>query len=105
MRRLLAPVPIAALVGVLALVALLAYGLSQNEPDRGIERALAKGEREPAPAFSLPLLDGGGERALADYRGKVVVLNVWASWCGPCRTESPLLQRWHRRLVTRGATV
>jgi cytochrome c biogenesis protein CcmG, thiol:disulfide interchange protein DsbE len=105
MRRLLAPVPIAALVAVVALVALLAYGLSSNEPDRGIERALARGDREPAPAFSLPLLDGGGERALADYRGRVVVLNVWASWCDPCRTESPLLQRWHRRLTKRGGTV
>jgi cytochrome c biogenesis protein CcmG, thiol:disulfide interchange protein DsbE len=105
MRRLFAPVPIAALVAVVALVALLAYGLSSNEPDRGIERALAKGDREQAPALSLPLLGGGGERALADYRGKVVVLNVWASWCEPCRTESPLLERWHRRIAKRGGTV
>jgi len=105
MRRLLAPVPIAALVGVVALVGLLAYGLSQNEPDRGIDRALARGERERAPTLSLPSLGGGAKRALADYRGKVVVLNVWASWCDPCRRESPLLERWHRRLSGSGGTV
>jgi cytochrome c biogenesis protein CcmG/thiol:disulfide interchange protein DsbE len=43
--------------------------------------------------------------SLDDYRGQVVVLNFWASWCEPCREESPLLQRWHERLEERGATV
>ena len=105
MRRLLSPVPIAAIVGVAALVALLAYGLSSNEPDRGIEQALAKGERRAAPALDLPRLAGGGKQRLSDYRGQVVVLNFWASWCEPCRAESPLLERWHRRLKRRGGTV
>jgi cytochrome c biogenesis protein CcmG/thiol:disulfide interchange protein DsbE len=105
MRRLLAPVPIAAIVAVAALVGLLAYGLSSNEPDRGIDRALAKGKREVAPAPGLPRLSGSGKGSLADYRGKVVVLNFWASWCDPCREESPLLERWHRRLAGRGGTV
>ena len=99
MRRLLAPIPIAVLAVVVALVALLAYGLASNEPDRGVEQALVAGGREPAPEFELPRLSGGGTASLADYRGKVVVLNFWASWCGPCKVESPLLQRWHERLV------
>jgi cytochrome c biogenesis protein CcmG/thiol:disulfide interchange protein DsbE len=105
MRRVLSPVPIAILCVVLALVALLAYGLSQNEPDRSVEDALARGELEQAPALELPKLSGGGKGSLADYRGEVVVLNFWASWCEPCREESPLLQRWHRRMAGNGGTV
>src|SRR5918998_6956515 len=98
MRRLLAPIPIAVLFAVVALLALLAYGLASSDPDRDIDRAVAAGERDEAPELSLPQLDGEGERSLSDYRGKVVVLNFWASWCGPCREESPLLQRWHERI-------
>ena len=90
---------------MLALVGLLAYGLASNEPDSGIDEALARGEREPAPALTLPRLSGGGRSSLAEYRGKVVVLNFWASWCEPCRAESPLLERWHRRISKRGGTV
>jgi cytochrome c biogenesis protein CcmG, thiol:disulfide interchange protein DsbE len=105
MRRVLSPVPIAILCVVLALVALLAYGLSQNEPDRSVEDALARGELERAPALELPKLSGGGRGSLADYRGEVVVLNFWASWCEPCREESPLLERWHRRMAGKGGTV
>jgi cytochrome c biogenesis protein CcmG/thiol:disulfide interchange protein DsbE len=105
MRRLLAPVPIAVIGVVIALVALLAYGLASNEPDRGIEEALAQGEREQAPELELPLLSGEGTGSLEDFRGEVVVLNFWASWCEPCREESPLLQRWHERLVKQDATV
>jgi cytochrome c biogenesis protein CcmG, thiol:disulfide interchange protein DsbE len=105
MRRVLSPLPIAVLCAALALIALLAYGLAQNEPDREAEDALARGEPKPAPALELPRLDGDGRSSLADYRGKVVVLNFWASWCEPCRDESPLLDRWHRRIAGRGGTV
>ena len=47
---------------------------------------------EPAPALAGATLDGGSFD-LADHRGKVVVVNVWASWCAPCRREYPLLER------------
>jgi len=105
MRRLLAPLPIAVICAVVALVALLAYGLASKEGDSGIDQALARGEREPAPAVRLPRLEGGGQGSLASFRGRVVVLNFWASWCEPCRKESPLLERWHRRIAKRGGTV
>jgi cytochrome c biogenesis protein CcmG, thiol:disulfide interchange protein DsbE len=105
MRRLLAPVPIAVLGVLVALVALLAYGLSESAPDRRVEEALASGERNPAPPLELPRLSGAGAETLEDYRGQVVVLNFWASWCEPCRKESPLLQRWHTRMERRQGTV
>src|SRR3954452_23323635 len=105
MRRLLAPVPLAVITVVVALVALLAYGLASKSPDATIDQTLARGERQTAPALTLPRLSGGEKTSLTSYRGKVVVLNFWASWCEPCRTESPLLERWHRRMAGRGGTV
>jgi cytochrome c biogenesis protein CcmG, thiol:disulfide interchange protein DsbE len=105
MRRFLAPVPIAVLCVVIALVALLAYGLAEEDSGQKAEEAFAGPQREEAPTLELPRLSGVGTESLADYRGQVVVLNFWASWCDPCRKESPLLQRWHRRIEPQGGTV
>jgi peroxiredoxin len=50
-----------------------------------------------APEFTLPLLAGGEELSLQDYRGDVIYLTFWASWCIPCRQEMPYLaQLWQR---------
>lgn len=102
MKRL-PPTAVVALLGVAALLGLLAYGLGSTDVDRGVDEALARGERPPAPELELDRLSGDGRGSLADYRGQVVVLNVWASWCDPCRAESPLLQRWHERISRDGA--
>ncbi len=51
------------------------------------------------------MLGGGGEGKIADYRGDWVLVNLWASWCLPCRDEAPALERWWRRHRDEGVTV
>jgi cytochrome c biogenesis protein CcmG/thiol:disulfide interchange protein DsbE len=92
-------------LGVVALIGLLVYGVRATGPGHTLDDAIARGERPAAPAVALPRLEGGSTAALADYQGRVIVLNYWASWCTPCRQESPLLERWHERISARGGTV
>jgi cytochrome c biogenesis protein CcmG, thiol:disulfide interchange protein DsbE len=88
-----------------ALVALLTYGVASVGPDTSLDQALNDGKRVKAPVMDLPRLGAPGTGSLADQRGKVVVLNVWASWCPPCTSEMPLLQRTHDRIAARDGTV
>jgi cytochrome c biogenesis protein CcmG/thiol:disulfide interchange protein DsbE len=102
---MVSPLPLAVGLVVVALVALLVYGVTSSGPSRTLDSQLAQGKKPAAPSLALTALDTGQPRSLADYRGKVVLLNIWASWCVPCREESPLLQRWQKRMQPQGGTV
>jgi len=52
-----------------------------------------------APEFRAVNLRTGRPASLADYRGKVVLVNIWATWCQPCRIEMPSMERLHRKLA------
>ena len=88
-----------------ALVGLLAYGLIAKGNDTSIDQAVAAGRPVAAPVATLPRLTGAGTGSLAQYRGRPVLLNAWASWCPPCKSEMPLLERAHRRMQRAGGTV
>jgi thiol-disulfide isomerase/thioredoxin len=66
--------------------------------------ALAGSEGGPAPTFALGAR-GGRDISLAQYRGQVVMINFWASWCGPCRQEMPLLEGIYKKYNKLGFTL
>jgi cytochrome c biogenesis protein CcmG, thiol:disulfide interchange protein DsbE len=105
MRRFLIPGLVVA--AAVALLALLAFGVSSQSTNWSIDSAVAHGTRPPAPNAStaLPILGASGKETLTDLRGRVVVLNVFASWCGPCRAEAPILDQEQRTLLRHGGTV
>ena len=104
---------------VAGFIGLLVYGLVAQAPDTGIDDQLARSRPAPAPGFALAVLTDGQPGArlrerwqraatdrtvdLAELRGTPIVLNLWASWCVPCREEAPMLRRgaarWHERGV------
>ena len=94
------------LAAVLALLALLAYGIAQNGTSQSIDSQLAAGKRPAAPDVALrPLVGGDTPVPLDSYKGQVVVLNYWASWCPPCKGEAPILARWQDRLRPKNGTI
>jgi peroxiredoxin len=86
------------------LVLALLLGLLPIGCERKSGDAEQAGAIEPAPAFETKTLDGD-DTSLADYRGQVVLLNVWATWCDPCVRELPELARMHEQLKDKGFTV
>ena len=92
-------------IGLVALLfILLAWSLLRDEGG-DLSRQANRGDRPAAPDFTLERLDGSGELQLSSLRGKVVILNAWASWCGPCKEEAPYLEQVWRRNRDRGVVV
>jgi len=77
-------------LAVVAVIGLLVYGLASKGSS-----GVALGEAAPSP--TLPKLEGGGTGSLAEYKGRWVLVNVWASWCTPCKQEAPALEEFQRR--------
>jgi len=98
---------------VISLGLLAAFGVSScnsNDPPYNANRNAAAPTRPNAGLVSLPrpILDAenksanGGPIKLADYSGKVMLVNLWATWCGPCRIETPELVKLHTEYQSRG---
>ncbi len=92
--RLKATGQVLALACVAGLLALLVWSV--------VHQKKAPGVGSMAPAFTLHRLEGPGKVSLASYRGKPVVLNFWASWCEPCKSEAAVLERDWRSYRNRG---
>jgi cytochrome c biogenesis protein CcmG/thiol:disulfide interchange protein DsbE len=82
------------LVSLLALIA----GACSRPP------APSTADRKPAPEFTLKDADGRTVK-LSDYKGKIVLLNFWATWCGPCKLEIPWFAEFERKYKDRGFAV
>ena len=98
-------VRVAAVAIVLALLGLLVWNVAHQQ-NKGIAAKVDRGEKVAAPELRLPRLGGGPTFDLAAYRGKVVVVNFWASWCTECKLEAKTLRdaavRWRGKAVVIG---
>jgi cytochrome c biogenesis protein CcmG, thiol:disulfide interchange protein DsbE len=105
MRRFLLPGLVVCAAG--ALLALLAFGVADQGTNTSIDAAVARGDRPLAPnaRMALPVLGSSRTESLSNLRGKVVVLNVFASWCDPCKAEAPVLEKTEHEIVRRNGTI
>jgi cytochrome c biogenesis protein CcmG, thiol:disulfide interchange protein DsbE len=93
---------VAALV-LIGMIGLFARGLIANQTT--VYAQMLDGHTPNAPDFTAPLLSGPGSVSLAKLRGKVVVVNFWASWCGGCKDEAPLLNNAQHEYASRGVRI
>jgi thiol-disulfide isomerase/thioredoxin len=101
------PRTLLALATVAVIAAAVGILVSLSQPQSGVTRGAPFAHPgKPKPIPELQFEDATGrQRSLADFRGKLVLLNIWATWCAPCREEMPALDRLQAKLAGPGFEV
>ncbi|HJT28618.1 MAG TPA: TlpA disulfide reductase family protein [Pyrinomonadaceae bacterium] len=103
--------PLRVVCTVIAFGLLAAFGVSScnsNDPSSNVSRPAAPTRAAALATLPQPILNAenkatsGGPIKLGDYSGKVLLVNLWATWCGPCRSETPELVKLHKEYQSRG---
>jgi thiol-disulfide isomerase/thioredoxin len=96
--------PLALVVVAVVAAAMLYFGLHAARSSGGSQRPMGMAYGTPAPDFTLESLDGKTV-SLSEYKGKAVLVNFWATWCGPCKIETPWLVELQKEYGSQGLQI